>query len=169
LRPPPLPRRRRDARWRPQQPWPQLSDPVPAQTVPPPRSSPATTVRAPVPLVRVLRARNAGRTLALTRKKRWWAASACRWRHPHPQGVILVPIEGAHAPVVNGAPAGAAGLAVRVGDVVEIAGARLELIVRDGSGQLTGSPSAASRRRARSHHLQFCRRSASAHRHRSSH
>ncbi len=113
-------------------PWPQLSDPVPAQTVPAAaRSSPATTVRAPVPLVRVLSGANAGRTLALTKEEtlvgRVGLQVAALRRTP--QGVILVPIEGAHAPVVNGAPAGAAGLAVRVGDVVEIAGARLELIV----------------------------------------
>lgn len=113
-------------------PWPQLSDPVPAQTVPAgARSSPAAAVRAPVPLVRVLSGANAGRTLALTKEEtlvgRVGLQVAALRRTP--QGVMLVPIEGAHAPVVNGTPAGAAGIAVRVGDVVEIAGARLELIV----------------------------------------
>ena len=113
-------------------PWPQLSDPVPAQTVPAAaRGSPGAAPRAPVPLIRVLSGANAGRTLALTKDEtlvgRVGLQVAALRRTP--QGVILVPIEGAHAPVVNGAPSGAAGVAVRVGDVVEIAGARLELIV----------------------------------------
>jgi hypothetical protein len=53
-----------------------------------------------------------------------------------PQGVLLVPIEGAKAPEVNGAAAGAAGVPIKVGDVIEIAGAKLELIV---PGALSGT------------------------------
>ena len=44
------------------------------------------------------------------------------------QGIVLVPVDGERAPTVNGAPAGADGLPVRPGDVIEVAGARLELL-----------------------------------------
>jgi hypothetical protein len=44
------------------------------------------------------------------------------------QGVVLVPVDGERAPTVNGAPAGANGLPVTPGDVIEVAGARLELL-----------------------------------------
>ena len=57
------------------------------------------------------------------------------------QGIVLVPVDGERAPTVNGAPAGADGLPVRPGDVIEIAGARLELLPggRGGSAPMQGT------------------------------
>jgi predicted component of type VI protein secretion system len=97
-------------------------------------SVPSVVPEAPpvsvVPSIKVLTGASAGRTLELTKDETLVgrvglqvAALRCTG-----QGILLVPVEGDRAPTVNGTPAGAEGLPVRPGDVIEIAGARLELL-----------------------------------------
>jgi hypothetical protein len=52
-----------------------------------------------------------------------------------PEGILLVPLEGEHAPAVNGTPAQPGGSPVKAGDIVEIAGARLELMAPEPQGR----------------------------------
>jgi predicted component of type VI protein secretion system len=86
---------------------------------------------APADLVlRVLTGGSAGRTLPLTKREtligRVGVQVAALRRTS--DGVRLVPVEGAQGPAVNGATADADGLPVKVGDVIEVAGARIELV-----------------------------------------
>ncbi len=115
-------------------PAPRRSAPIAAVTPPAAPSAPALVPKVPpvpaVPSIKVLTGASAGRTLELTKDETLVgrvglqvAALRCTG-----QGILLVPVEGDRAPTVNGTPAGAEGLPVRPGDVIEIAGARLELL-----------------------------------------
>jgi predicted component of type VI protein secretion system len=109
----------------------------PAQT-----SAAAQTPPDPADLVlRVLTGGSAGRTLPLTKPEtligRVGVQVAALRRTP--EGVRLIPVEGAQGPAVNGATADAGGLRVKAGDVIEIAGARIELV----AGPAASAPSAA--------------------------
>jgi hypothetical protein len=81
-------------------------------------------------VLRVLTGGSAGRTLPLTKREtligRVGVQVAALRRTS--DGVRLVPVEGAQGPAVNGATADADGLPVKVGDVIEVAGARIELV-----------------------------------------
>jgi hypothetical protein len=83
----------------------------------------------------VLTGANAGRTLELVKDEtligRVGLQVAALRRTAH--GILLFPVDGNRAPTVNGTPAGADGLPVRPGDVIEIAGARLELVPGPGT------------------------------------
>ena len=85
---------------------------------------------AQVPSVRVLSGVNAGRTIALrkdgTSVGRAGVQVAVVRRSPN--GARLVPLEGARAPIVNEAEVPAEGIELRNGDVVEIAGVKLEFL-----------------------------------------
>ncbi len=94
-------------------------------------SGAAAAPLAPADLVlRVLTGGSAGRTLPLTKPEtligRVGVQVAALRRTP--DGLRLVPVEGAQGPAVNGATADAGGLPVKAGDVIEVAGARLELV-----------------------------------------
>ena len=96
----------------------------------PPPASPQVEPARPVPTIKVLTGASAGRTVPLDKDEtlvgRVGLQVAALRRTA--QGVVLVPVDGERAPTVNGAPAGADGLPVRPGDVIEVAGARLELL-----------------------------------------
>ena len=81
-----------------------------------------------IPVLRVLNGPAAGHTLALARDEvvvgRPGRAVAAIRRSP--AGLLLVPIEGGAASV-NGAVAGAEGLAVRVGDRIDLGGVALQI------------------------------------------
>jgi pSer/pThr/pTyr-binding forkhead associated (FHA) protein len=85
---------------------------------------------ARAPSVRVLSGVNAGRTIALMKDGmslgRAGVQVAVVRRSPH--GARLVPLEGERAPIVNGAEVPAEGTELRNGDVVEIAGVKLEFM-----------------------------------------
>ncbi len=85
---------------------------------------------AQAPSVRVLSGVNAGRTIALrkdgTSVGRAGVQVAVVRRSPN--GARLVPLEGARAPIVNEAEVPAEGVELRNGDVVEIAGVKLEFL-----------------------------------------
>jgi predicted component of type VI protein secretion system len=101
--------------------------PAPA-SVPP--GAPKTPPVSVAPSIKVLTGANAGRTLELVKDEtligRVGLQVAALRRTAH--GILLFPVDGNRAPTVNGTPAGADGLPVRPGDVIEIAGARLELV-----------------------------------------
>jgi hypothetical protein len=109
---------------------------LPPASVPPP----AAPVVA-VPTLRVLTGANAGRTLALAKDETLVGRAGLQIAalRRTPQGVRLFPVEGERAPVVNGAPAGASGLPVEAGDVIEVAGTQLELLAADVKVAETGS------------------------------
>ncbi|HSN46244.1 MAG TPA: FHA domain-containing protein [Casimicrobiaceae bacterium] len=96
----------------------------------PPPASPEVELARPVPTIKVLTGASAGRTVPLDKDEtlvgRVGLQVAALRRTA--QGIVLVPVDGERAPIVNGAPAGADGLPVRPGDVIEVAGARLELL-----------------------------------------
>jgi pSer/pThr/pTyr-binding forkhead associated (FHA) protein len=123
-RPPPAPRR-------------PLAATAAAPTAAAPALVPATPLSSPepprvpvVPSIKVLTGASAGRTLSLAKDEtlvgRVGLQVAALRRTA--QGILLVPVDGDRAPTVNGTPAGAEGLPVKPGDVIEVAGARLELL-----------------------------------------
>ena len=85
---------------------------------------------AHAPSVRVLSGVNAGRTIALMKDGmslgRAGVQVAVVRRSPH--GARLVPLEGERAPIVNDAEVPVEGTELRNGDVVEIAGVKLEFV-----------------------------------------
>ncbi len=85
---------------------------------------------AQVPSVRVLSGVNSGRTIALDKDAmslgRAGVQVAVVRRSPH--GARLVPLEGDRAPIVNDSEVPAEGTELRNGDVVEIAGVKLEFV-----------------------------------------
>jgi hypothetical protein len=95
-----------------------------------PRAAPSAPPVSVAPSIKVLTGASAGRTLELAKDEtlvgRVGLQVAALRRTAH--GIVLVPVDGDRAPTVNGTPAGAEGLPVRPGDVIEVAGARLELI-----------------------------------------
>jgi predicted component of type VI protein secretion system len=103
--------------------------PTPAPTPPAAAVAPAP-VQAPVPVIRVLTGANAGRSLPLTKEETLVGRAGLQVAalRRTPDGVFLVPVEGERAPVVNGTTAQPGGTPVKTGDIVEIAGARLELM-----------------------------------------
>ncbi len=113
-------------------------EPPPATVAPTakldPSSSPAAavplSVPPPVPVIRVLTGANAGRSLPLTKEETLVGRAGLQVAalRRTPDGVLLVPVEGERAPAVNGTPALPGGTPVQTGDIVEIAGARLELL-----------------------------------------
>jgi predicted component of type VI protein secretion system len=119
--------------------------PQPARPVPPPvtdaptakldpSSSPPVaapvSLPPPVPVIRVLTGANAGRSLPLAKEETLVGRAGLQVAalRRTPDGVLLVPVEGERAPAVNGTPALPGGTPVQTGDIVEIAGARLELL-----------------------------------------
>jgi hypothetical protein len=96
-------------------------DPVPA----------AEAFAVPIPAIRVLTGPNTGREVVLRKDDtlvgRVGLQVAAVRRSD--DGFRLVPVEGNVPPSINGAPVGSEGQTLRVGDIVEIAGARLELVV----------------------------------------
>jgi hypothetical protein len=78
----------------------------------------------------VLTGASAGRSLALTKEETLVGRAGLQVAalRRTPDGVFLVPVEGERAPAVNGVPAQPDGVRVQTGDIVEIAGARLELL-----------------------------------------
>ena len=108
-------------------PWP---PPRPAEAVAPLAVAKPAAAGVAVPSLRVLSGASAGKTLPLTKDEtlvgRVGRQVAALRRTPG--GMLLVPVEGERAPVVNGLPVGAAGLPVHAGDVIEVAGARLEIL-----------------------------------------
>jgi hypothetical protein len=98
-----------------------LPDPVPA----------AEAIAVPIPAIRVLTGPNTGREVVLRKDDtlvgRVGLQVAAVRRSD--DGFRLVPVEGNVPPSVNGAPVGSEGQPLRVGDIVEIAGVRLELVV----------------------------------------
>jgi hypothetical protein len=103
--------------------------PTPAPTPPAAAVAPAP-VQAPVPVIRVLTGANAGRSLPLTKEETLVGRAGLQVAalRRTPDGVFLVPVEGERAPAVNGTAAPPGGTPVKTGDIVEIAGARLELM-----------------------------------------
>ena len=83
-----------------------------------------------VPAIRVLSGPNAGREVALDKAEtsvgRVGVQVAAIRRFA--DGYRLVPVEGASPPGVNGTPVAPEGQALKVGDVLEIAGVRLEVV-----------------------------------------
>jgi len=86
--------------------------------------------QAQVPSVRVLSGINSGRTIALDKDAmsvgRPGVQVAVVRRSPH--GARLVPLEGDRAPIVNDSEVPAEGTELHNGDVVEIAGVKLEFV-----------------------------------------
>jgi hypothetical protein len=80
-------------------------------------------------LVKVLTGPNAGRTLALDGDQvavgRVGVQVASIRRQG--EGYVVLPLEGA-PPAVNGVPVPGEGSPLRIGDVLEVAGARLEMV-----------------------------------------
>ncbi len=96
---------------------------------PPPATMDAPSFETvPVPSIRVLTGPNAGRAVALTKPVTSIGRVGLQVAAIRRDGAEcrLVPIEGDSPPHVNGAPVPAEGLLLRAGDVVEIAGTRLE-------------------------------------------
>ena len=116
----------------------------PEASIPAPPSVRPQPAARDVPSVRVLTGASAGRTLPLAKDEtlvgRVGLQVAALRRTA--QGIVLVPVEGEGAPTVNGAPARAEGLPVKPGDVIEVAGARLEVLPAG------GAPAAPSRSNA---------------------
>jgi hypothetical protein len=96
-----------------------------------PEPVPALEAIAPIPAIRVLTGPNTGREVVLRKDDtlvgRVGLQVAAVRRSD--DGFRLVPVEGNVPPSVNGAPVGSEGQPLRVGDIVEIAGVRLELVV----------------------------------------
>ena len=120
--------------------------PATVAAAPPPAvtSTPSVAPEAPpasvVPSIKVLTGASAGRTLALAKDEtlvgRVGLQVAALRRTA--QGILLVPVDGDRAPTVNGASAGPDGLPVMPGDVIEVAGARLQLLP---AGRVPSAPS----------------------------
>jgi len=107
-----------------------------------PAPDPGTKTTAPVSVasIRVLTGPNAGRTVALTRPVTSIGRVGLQVAAIRRDGAEcrLVPVEGDLPPRVNGAPVDADGVILRAGDLVEIAGARLEFqTVADRSPRVT--------------------------------
>ena len=115
--------------------------PRPAEPVAPPVVAEAATAGVAVPSIRVLSGASAGKTLPLTKDEtlvgRVGRQVAALRRTPG--GMLLVPVEGERAPVVNGMPVGAAGLSVSAGDVIEVAGTRLEILAAGDAAPAPGA------------------------------
>ena len=89
---------------------------------------PATPPRGPA--IKVLTGVNAGRVLALDKNETLIGRAGVQivaLRRIAGE-IRLVPVEGARMPTVNGKPVAAEGQRVAVGDIIEISGARLELL-----------------------------------------
>ena len=97
---------------------------------PPPAAVAPVSVPPPVPVIRVLTGANAGRSLPLTKEETLVGRAGLQIAalRRTPDGVFLVPVEGERAPAVNGMPAQPGGIRVQTGDIVEVAGTRLELM-----------------------------------------
>jgi len=95
--------------------------------LPPAPDAPAADP-APLPLIRVLTGPNAGRVVALSKPSTSIGRVGLQVAAVRRVGAEcrLVPVEGTAPPRVNDAPIGAEGVLLRAGDVVEVAGVRLE-------------------------------------------
>jgi pSer/pThr/pTyr-binding forkhead associated (FHA) protein len=94
------------------------------------RLLPPEAAADPIPAIRVLTGPNTGREVVLRKDDtvvgRVGLQVAAVRRSD--DGFRLVPVEGNAPPSVNGAPVGSEGQPLQVGDVVEIAGVKLELV-----------------------------------------
>jgi len=105
--------------------------PAAAETAAVASASPvADEAATPVPAVRVLSGASAGRVLPLAKSETLVGRAGVQvaaLRRSN-DGIRLVPVEGTGLPSVNGVPIAADGQRVSAGDILEIAGARLELV-----------------------------------------
>jgi len=85
---------------------------------------------APLPAVRVLSGAHAGRVMPLAKSETLVGRAGVQVAalRRSDDEIRLVPVEGATLPNVNGVPIAADGQRVAAGDILEIAGARLELV-----------------------------------------
>ncbi len=86
----------------------------------------------PKPSVKIIAGPQAGRDIPLTRDQTSIGRAGVQVaiiRHLG-DAFTLQPIEGERAPMVNGQPAASAGVALSPGDVIEIAGSKLEFVFR---------------------------------------
>ena len=84
---------------------------------------------APGPIVRVLSGRNLGRTVPFSKDELSVGRVGVQVAVVRKigNGFVLVPLEGAQPPRINGAPVAPEGAALHPGDTFEVAGVRLEL------------------------------------------
>ncbi len=109
------------------------SSPVHAPSPPDPE---LTQSLPPMPSIKVLTGPNAGRTVPLLKDETTVgrvgvAVAAVR---KLPDGFMLVPLEANTTALVNGKPVADAGVALKAGDEIEIAGAKLQLVVPANAG-----------------------------------
>jgi pSer/pThr/pTyr-binding forkhead associated (FHA) protein len=92
--------------------------------------APAFTAPPRGPAIKVLTGVNAGRVLALDKSETLIGRAGVQIVALRRVGdeIRIVPIEGARLPNINGHPVASEGQRVAVGDIVEISGARLELL-----------------------------------------
>jgi len=105
--------------------------PAAAETITVASAAPATAeAAAPVPAVRVLSGAHAGRVLPLAKSETLVGRAGVQVAalRRSSDEIRLVPVEGARLPSVNGVPIAVDGQRVSAGDILEIAGARLELV-----------------------------------------
>jgi len=97
-----------------------IAEQPPALSTAPPRG----------PAIKVLTGVNAGRVLALEKSETLIGRAGVQIIALRRVGeeIRLVPIEGARPPNINGKPVASEGQRVAVGDIVEVSGARLELL-----------------------------------------
>jgi predicted component of type VI protein secretion system len=106
--------------------------PAPPRPAPLPSPPPPPPLPPPKPSVKVLAGPQAGRDLPLTQGETTIGRAGVQVALISQTGDTfrLQPIEGDRAPLVNGQPASKAGVALSPGDVIEIAGSRLEFVYR---------------------------------------
>ena len=98
---------------------------------PPPDIKKPEVVADPVASIKLLSGPGAGRAIPITKEKTTIGRAGVQVALISQSGSAfqLQPLEGNDAPRVNGAPAAAAGMELHGGDVLEIAGRKLEFIV----------------------------------------
>jgi pSer/pThr/pTyr-binding forkhead associated (FHA) protein len=115
---------------------PSVADLVPeaaAAAAPPPPAAPAVPAAAPPPRgpsLKVLTGVNAGASIALTKPETTLGRPGVQVASiVKAQGsVSLKPVEGISPPALNGQPVGTAGAELAPGDIIEVAGTRLEFV-----------------------------------------
>ncbi len=88
------------------------------------------------PAIKVLSGARAGSVVALTRRETLVGRAGVQVAALKRDGgeIRIVPVEGASRPSVNGAPIAAEGQRLAPGDILEVAGARLEVLPRAAPG-----------------------------------
>ena len=104
-----------------------------------PQTPLGTSVNAPVPPdpeIRVLSGSNAGRVIALTKRETLIGRAGVQVAalRREADGIRLVAIEGSVPPSVNGTPIASGGSRLTAGDIVVVAGARLQFAVPSEGG-----------------------------------